>query len=176
MTYLRLTSNDPVWPYLRQQLLADNPNVSFRLDPSPEELEPFGVYIVQPTDPPEHDPALQQPVEVHPVERDDQWFQAWELQDVPPLSLVPDWRRFKAVMLASADVNAVLAAAMPLCPLAVLALPSALERAVSGDCTDFRGCWAAIRQAVAVPEVVVDAVVAQAQAANLPAGFIEMLA
>ena len=56
------------------------------------------------------------------------------------------------------------------------ALPSALERAVSGDCTDFRGCWAAIRQAVAVPEVVVDAVVAQAQAANLPAGFIEMLA
>lgn len=105
----------------------------------------------------------------------DEGGQGW--WPIGSLSIIDDtdWPAFKRAMLTSPEVNAALSAAMATAPLAVLALPTALERAVSGDYSDFRGCWAAIRRAAAVPQAVVDAVVAEAQAANLPEGFVEAL-
>lgn len=177
--YLHLTPAGPVWPYSRQQLQRGNPNVSFPIDPSADDLEPFGVFLVEPTDPPEHDPILQRPIEVQPIERDGQWFQAWELEQLPPPpppEPVADWGTFKRAMLSHPDVNSAMVAAMPVVPLAVLALPVSLERAVSGDPDDFRACWLAIRRAAHVPRDVLDAVAGAAQAANLPAEFLEVLA
>ena len=179
MTYLHLTPVGPEWPYSRQQLQADNPNVSFPIAPNAEDLEPFGVFLVESTDPPEHDSILQRPIEAQPIERDGQWFQAWELEQLPPPpppEPVADWGTFKRQMLGNPNVNVAMVAAMPAVPLAVLALPVSLERAVSGDPDDFRACWLTIRRAVHVPREVLDAVAAAAAAANLPAEFLEVLA
>ena len=82
MTYLRITSTGTEWPYSRQQLLADNPNVSFRLEPTAEELAPFGVYIVEPSEPPGVDPSAYKVIEVQPALIDGRWIQQWEIKDL----------------------------------------------------------------------------------------------
>jgi hypothetical protein len=179
---LRLFPTGPVWPYDFSLLRRDEPWLSVSDAPHPGEIAswltlspPIVIIQPQPTEPPEHDPALQEAVETTPVEQDGQWFQAWELQNRPPTPPLPDWLSFKTAMLTSAEVNAAMGAAMPSAPLAVMSLPAALNSAVFGTTSDFAVTWTTLRQAGLIPQTVLDAVAATAVACHLPAEFVQVL-
>ena len=96
---------------------------------------------------------------------------------VTALTIIDDtnWPAFKRAMLTDPDINAAIATALPTAPLAVLALPTALNNATDGDYADFRSCWTVIRRVASLPPAVIAAVHAEAQAANLPPSFLELL-
>jgi hypothetical protein len=183
MTYLYIANDSSlVWPYRLADLRRDNPQVSFSNAPHPGEIAswltlspPIVIIQPRPTEPPEHDPALQEVVEITPVEQDGQWFQAWRLQDRPSMPLAPDWLAFKTAMLSSPEVNGAIVAAMSAAPLAAIGLPAALNAAVAGDPSDFSITWTTLRQAGLIPQPVLDAVAATAVACDLPEEFIQVL-
>lgn len=136
-----------------------------RTDPStftPEEIAAAG-YSGPFTEPP-YDPATQAL----------DWIDgAYVVRDVPPPPPPPDWFRFKSTLMATAEVNSILAAAPPTVSSAVLALPAALM-AVShgGDHADFFGAWQALRAADLIPADLLESIGALAVSCNLPADFV----
>lgn len=173
---IRVTSLETVWPYSVPRLRADHPNTSFGLNPTAEDLAPFGVYIVSETLPPSHDPALYLAVEKHPVNVDGQWMQSWELQDVPPAPPAPNWQMFKTVMLGDEHAKAALLAAMAHTPFAVMAIgTTALEKAIAGDLGEFQVCWQQIRSVEAIDQSKLDGVADVARAAHLPETFVDIV-
>jgi hypothetical protein len=103
----------------------------------------------------------------------------WQVDPIvppPPPEPAADWEQFKKAMLSNPETNDALAAALPLAPLAVLALPAALLSATLGSPEDLCGCWLSIRRTGAVPEPTLQAIAAAAAASNLPAKIQEILA
>jgi hypothetical protein len=94
----------------------------------------------------------------------------------PPPVPTPDWSAFRGALLISEGVAAVMAAARAAgCEPGVTALPVALERAQSGDPTDFRACWALVAAAgQASPELIAE-MVGLATSCHLPGDFIAAL-
>lgn len=86
-----------------------------------------------------------------------------------------NWPAFKMAMLGNPDVKTAVLAALPIEPLAALGLANSLDRAIDGDYDDFRGCWLAIRRAVGVPRAVRETILSEAQTANLPQAFLDVL-
>jgi len=180
---LRLRSNAPQWPYTVAQFRADEPQLSISNDPHPGELAsyatltpPILVFQVQPTDPPEHDPAAQRVEEVVPVDVDGQWQQAWELIEIPPAPPAPDWAAFKGGLLTSAAVAQVMGAAREAgCEPAVTNLPVALEKAQSGNLAEFAACWGLVVAVGGASPEALAALVAAAEVCNLPADFVAAL-
>lgn len=166
----------PTWPYSLAQLRADNPNVSFSANPTADDLAPFDVFGVEPTDPPEHDPTTHRAQEVTPVDVDGVWQQSWELIELPPAPPVADWGTFKAGLLDSEAVSQVMTAARAAgCEPAASALPVALEKAQSGNSSEFAACWGRVVVAGEATTEALAALVAAAQACNLPADFVAAL-
>jgi hypothetical protein len=173
-TLLHAPANSPpVWPYSLADLRRDNLNVSFSANPTADDLAPFDVFVVEPTDPPEHDPTTHRAQEITPVEIDGQWQQAWELIELPPAPPTPDWSTFKGGLLTSAAVAQVMGAAREAgCEPAVTNLPAALEKAQSGDTAEFVACWGLVVAAGGASPDALAALSAAAQACNLPAEFV----
>lgn len=69
------------YPYSFSQLRKDNPNVSYPRNPSDEVLENFGVYKVNPSAQPNHDPDTQNVTEGTPELVDAVWSQTWIVSD-----------------------------------------------------------------------------------------------
>lgn len=82
MTYINSTTN--AYPYTLAQLRQDNPNVSFPLTPTADDLAPFGVFPVVPTDAPTYEPSTHRIEEAFPEEVNGEWQQRWELIELTP--------------------------------------------------------------------------------------------
>jgi hypothetical protein len=178
------TDSAPIWPYSLADLRRDNPNVSFSVSPTPDDLAPFDVYEVQPTDAPAADPRTERVEEAHPELMDGLWQQRWTVRDATAEEVAaydeanrpaPDWGSFKRLALTHPSLNAAMATALPLAPAAALALPAALMRAEQGATADFAGCWRAVVAAANPAPQVIEGLVAAAEAANLPAEFVGAL-
>ena len=183
-TPLRLRPEGPQWPYSVAQLRADEPQLSISAAPHAGEiaswlqLQPPIVFIEpHPTDPPEHDPTTHRVEEIAPVEVDGTWQQAWQLIEIPPAPPTPDWDTFRAGLLQSADVAAAMTAARAAgAEPAATNLPMALEKAQNGRPAEFAACWGLVVAAGGASPEALAALVAAAEACNLPAEFVAALA
>jgi hypothetical protein len=174
----------PVWPYDLADLRRDNPNVSFSISPTLDDLAPFGVFEVVSAEPPPCDLRSQRLEEAQPELNDGVWAQRWTVRDATAEEVAdydaanqppPDWARFKRVALGSDTLNAILATAYQSVPVAAGALASALLRAESGDCADFAAAWSAITRAVPVSSEVAAGFAGVARACSLPSEFVAAL-
>lgn len=146
MDLLHLRPYAPQRPYPVGQFRADEPSLSISHDPHPGELAsyatlepPILVFQVQPTDPPEHDPATHRAVEVQPVQAPDgSWQQAWELQElppVPPAPPTPDWAQFRQALISENGYAGAFAAIGSISPMLERPLAPRLDR------FQFEGQW-----------------------------------
>ena len=184
MTLLHLPTT--THPY--NQLQADYPATLWPANPTAEDLA-LGthgeVVLVTETPQPSYDPATQRVEPAAPVEVDGQWTQPWALVELSAEEQAayananrpaPDWTAFGAAMLASPGINALLAAAIPLAPAPALALPAALVSISNGGgYATFQAAWGAVTAAVPPSAELRAEVLAAAEAAHLPAGFLELL-
>jgi hypothetical protein len=131
----------PVWPYGLADLRRDNPNVSFSANPTAEDLAPFGVFVVAPTNPPEHDPATHRPQEIQPICANGVWQQAWELIELPPPpepEPQPDWAQFRQALRQENGYGSAFQSALSADPMAGVQLAIGLDRfRREGDYADF---------------------------------------
>jgi hypothetical protein len=166
-----------IWPYSLADLRRDNPNVSFSVSPTADDLAPFNVYEVQPTDAPAADSRTKRVEEARPELVDGIWQQRWVKRDATAEEIITtaDWARFKRIALNSDTLNQIIATAYDSVPVAAGALASALLRAESGDVSDFADAWRKITRAVDVPAEVITGFVGVATACQLPADFVAAL-
>lgn len=83
--YVRTTGQTLVYPYVPSVALRqDFPNVSFPSEPAADLLANYGVYAVQATTTPAHDPLQQDLVELPPVRVGNTWTQQWQVVAVAP--------------------------------------------------------------------------------------------
>ena len=171
MSYIRVTPEGTIWPYSLAQLRVDYPDTSFAWAPTADDLRPFGVHVITPTEPPAHDPRTHRAAEVHPIGGGETWTQAWEVVALTPDEIEAakrrDWPAFRAALLADADVSAALVAAMATAPLAVLSLAQAIQAASTGDYREWSAAWPLVRSPAA-QAAAVDAAVD----AELPSAFV----
>lgn len=178
---IRVTNGRVIWPYSLGQLRQDEPTRSFSSSPSDTELAWFGVYRVQPTTQPSAcDPATHRVVEVHPIEQDGTWRQAWEavpLTDAEKEAYYrathpPQWIQFGNAVTALAEINQMLAAALAAAPAMAMALPVGLGKAADGDSRVFLSAWQAGRSAGLIPAALVEHIQQLGRAHDLPPEFI----
>jgi len=176
-TLLHAPANSaPVWPYSLADLRRDNPNVSFSANPTADDLAPFDVFVVEPAAQPEHDPVTHRAQEITPVEIDGVWQQVWELIEIPPAPPTPDWATFRSGLLTSADVaQAMTTARAAGAEPAATNLPMALKDAQAGQVAEFAACWGLVVAAGGASPEALAALVAAAEACNLPADFVAAL-
>lgn len=189
MILIRIRPDGPQWPYSLTQLRADEPQLSLSADPHDGELAALArlnilVARVQPTPRPA-DTREQRAEEGMPEQDGDTWRQAWTLRDATAEELAawdaahappPDWSTFRGALLISEGVAAVMAAARGAgCEPGVTALPVALERAQSGDVTDFRACWALVAAAGNVTPELIAELTTMATSCHLPTEFVAAL-
>jgi hypothetical protein len=102
--HIRVTDLGCVYPYSADHLRADHPGTSFPVEMPDDSLAEWGVFRVQPTEPPAA--AGMVAVECEPQERAGAWWQAWRLEPAPPALPPPVpaevalWRLRAAVTLA----------------------------------------------------------------------------
>jgi hypothetical protein len=173
------------YPESWDSLRAANPNVSFPLNPTADDLAPFDRFIPLPTPRPAvDDPRTQRVDRIDPVLIDGSWTEAWAVRDATAAEIeaydlanapAPDWAGFKTQVIASQSINAAFLAAMPIAPIATLMLPASLNLVAQGVADDFITAWSELLAKDAVPEPVLQDAVALAVASNLPAGFVDQL-
>jgi len=173
-----------VWPYSLADLRRDNPNVSFSVSPTADDLASFDVYEVQPTDQPTSNTRTTRLEEDHPELMDGMWQQRWTVRDASAEEIAaydeankpaPDWAAFKSAAQDSDTLKGILLQAFPKNPVASLALVPALERAEMNGSEDFAARWSAVCSAAKVPTEVIEGFQAVAEACHLPAKFIAAL-
>lgn len=186
---IRLDTSDLCWPYSVAQLRTDEPHLSLSVTPHDSELAALaelGILVarVQPTPRPV-DSREQRAEESFPEQDGDAWHQTWILRDASAEELAawdaahaptPDWATFRGALLISEAVAGVMAAARAAgCEPGVTALPVALEKAATGDLSEFAACWGLVAAAGnASPEMLAD-LSSLATSCNLPAEFIAAL-
>jgi hypothetical protein len=178
-TLIRL--NPTRWPYSLNQLRLDEPSRSFSPDPSDAELAHYGVFRVQPAEPPVADPAANRVVEVAPIETDGVWLQQWELVDLTEAEQEayyrathpPRWIAFGDVVMAAPEIKALLNQAIVLgeSPLA-MGLGVGLGKAADGDSRVFLGAWQKARAGGLVAAELVAGIQALAVSHDLPPEFV----
>ena len=144
------------------------PNGFTRTDPStftPEEIQAAG--FTGPYTEPPYDPATEQL----------DWIDGeYVVSPLPPPPPQPDWRSFKSGVLTSADVAQIMAVARAnSCEPAATALPVALEKAIAGDYSEFAACWSIVATGGNAQPQEIAALVAAAEACNLPPEFVATL-
>ena len=102
------------------------------------------------------------------------WHRWWGPKGPP--APTPDWATFRGALLISESVAAVMSAARAAgCEPGVTALPVALERAQSGDVSEFAACWALVAAAGNASAEMLAELASLATSCNLPAEFIAAL-
>jgi hypothetical protein len=180
MSWIR--TNPTRWPYDLSRLRADEPERSFSYAPSVAELAHFGVFLVAPTEQPEHDPSLQRVVEIAPAQINGQWRQQWqvvelseaEIQAIYQATHAPRWVEFWAAL--PPEVDTLLTAAQAASPRLALSLGVGLGKAADGDSRVFIGAWQSAQLLGLVSAELITGVQALAVAHDLPAEFVEGLA
>lgn len=190
-----------VWPYSEAQLLADNPNVSFRVNPSAEDIAPFDAFWVTDTEQPASDPRSERVEEVEPAYDENSWRQQWRIRAATPEEVAvydelnrppPNWPAFQAELLQSATFAAarigarqIVESELPTAEgvrrqrlLRASTALSAIDAAVLGAANDqepFITAWLYLRQARLVSLEVATGMTQIASACSLPLGLIRAL-
>lgn len=169
------------YPRSLWQLRKENPNVSFPVNPTDEDLAPFDHASVHPVgQPTDYDLRTRRVEEVTPRLNDGVWEQAWIIRDATPEEIAaydeayapePEWTAFGVTLALHPDVAA-LYETLPK-PLSA-ALTVGLSDASKGDSRLFSGVWNSISGLI--PEPLLQEILSLAQAHHLPAGFVELLA
>ena len=184
MSMIRVIEAGTIWPYSLGQLRQDEPSRSFSSSPSDAELAEYGVFRVQPTAQPAHDPATHRVVEVHPTSDEwGQWLQAWEAVEMTPAEAEahyrathpPRWQAFGGAVWSMAEVNQLLATALQAAPALAMALPVGLGQAAQGDQRTFVSAWQTARSAGLVDDGLVTALQDLAVTYDLPPEFVAAL-
>jgi hypothetical protein len=185
--YIRIVNDTEIWPYGIANLRSDFPQTSFSLYLLEEDLKPYGVYFVYPSQPPTTiDPLTEKVQEIKPIFVEDKYVQNWvvvelteEEQNVIQLANAPspDWQKFKSAVMSDQDVNTLLASAMTTAPAAALGLATSLMQISTGiqNTDDFRGSWVALRRLGLVTTELRDKIITFAQENYLPKNFIDIL-
>ena len=184
MSMIRVTEAGTVWPYSLNQLRADEPSRSFSNRPSAAELAHYGVYRVEPSDPPTADPAVEKVTQAAPIEIDGKWTQQWELVPLTPEEQAayraathpPRWLEFGQVVQASPEINALLGKALIDAPALAMALSVGLGKAPDGDSRIFLAAWRSALGLGLINDELITLMQGAAQAHDLPAEFIAGLA
>jgi hypothetical protein len=170
------------WPYDLSRLRADEPERSFSYAPSVAELAHFGVFLVVPTEQPEHDPSLQKVVESAPEKINGQWRQKWqvvelseaEIQAIYQASHPPRWVEFGEAVTSDPEIAQLYETAPRI--LAHSLTGGLLQAVNTSDPRTFASAWGKARAAGLVSAELLAAVQALAVAHDLPAEFVEGLA
>lgn len=180
MNLVKATPSEITYPYDLWRLSSENPNVSFPINPSAEDLAPFSVFFVEPTRPPEVDLRIERIDETTPVRHENgTWKQSWEVRSAtqseiaewdannPPAAR---WTEFATVLAISPSVNE-LFSAIP--PAVGSALSIGLLQASKGEPELFFGVWRALSQQISpdTRTAIIDAALQH----NLPGAFISAL-
>jgi hypothetical protein len=153
MTRFVLCPNPPhvVFPATTIDLRRAFPNVSFRAgfmlsDLSEEDRSEFAIYPVQETPVPEYNRATQKITELQPTaDEDGVWTAQYSVENMTEAEVLsyaltsappPDFPGFQQAALADADFQAMIAAALPLAPLACLSLAALLTQVAAGQPPD----------------------------------------
>lgn len=68
------------YPYSKKHLIRDNPNISFAVHMSPEDLISWGLYVVHPSPYAEFNPLTHRLTETNPVFDGEKWVQQWSIE------------------------------------------------------------------------------------------------
>lgn len=82
--YIKVTQSGNIYPYALRQLFLDNPNVSFPSSPTESDINAFGCYSVEPTEPPQLNPYTHNLSEDTPELVDGTWKQVWVVSEKTP--------------------------------------------------------------------------------------------
>lgn len=181
---VRVKGGAVIWPYSLGQLRLDEPGQSFSWSPSDAELAHYGVFRVEPTDPPVADPAVEKVIQATPTETDGKWVQQWELVPLTPEEQAayhaaahpPQWIEFGQVVQASPEINALLGKALVDAPALAMALSVGLGKAADGDSRIFIAAWRSALGLGLINDELITLMQGAAQAHDLPAEFIAGLA
>jgi hypothetical protein len=171
MTYAILTGNtitahgpaSVLWP--DTSFAANGPNASFLADAGAVTIRADAAY----------DPATEflQPCE--PYVLNGAAFNTIAAL-IPPAPPIPDWAAFRSGLLTSADVATAMATARTAgAEPAATNLPMALKDAQAGQVAEFAACWGLVVAAGGASPEALAALVAAAEACNLPADFVAAL-
>jgi|LakMenEpi03Aug12_release.lakeMendotaPanAssembly.Ray.scaffolds.fasta_scaffold349341_3 hypothetical protein len=186
MSYIHAIGENIIkYPYTRDDLIKDNPNVSFPINPTEKDLALFNVYILAPTVKPEvEDPRTQRVYQKTPILVDNVWKEDWGIRNATESEIIaydesnaplPDWFGFKAQVINSESMNAAFLSAMPVAPIAALMLAPSLNMATEGNTSDFITAWNTLFSKNLVSENILNEVISLATDHNLPISFIQSL-
>ena len=171
MTYAILTGNtitvhgpaSVLWP--DTSFAANGPNASFLADAGAVTIRANAAY----------DPATEFLQSCEPYALDGAVFNTIAAP-IPPAPPTPDWGTFRRGLLTSADVaQAMTAARAAGAEPAATNLPMALKDAQAGNPAEFAACWGLVVAAGGASPEALAALVAAAEACNLPSEFVAAL-
>lgn len=179
--YIKVTSDNLIWPYSIENLRQEYPNVSFPNYPTPQDLEPFSVYIVHQTDKPKtNDPRLQIIEEILPKFIDNKWQQSWKTRSASKEEIdlydinnrpQPNWSEFKIQFLADQTINNYFSSRFLNYPLLNLSLTASL---ILDNYDTFIKIWQNIKKTMSIPQDVSDKILRLSSAYNLPDSFVSI--
>ena len=180
---VRVKDGAVIWPYSLGQLRLDEPAQSFSWSPSEAELAHYGVYRVEPSDPPAADPAVEKVIQAQPVEINGKWTQRWELVPLTPEEQAayhaathpPRWLEFGQVVQAEPRINALLGKALVDAPALAMALSVGLGKAADGDSRIFLTAWNSALGLGLINNELIAVMQVAAQAHDLPVEFVASL-
>ena len=171
------------YPYTRDDLTSDNPNISFPSKPRADDLRPFNVYIVAPSPVPIlEDPRAQRIERKNPVLDDDRWKEVWEIREATTEEIAaydlanapePEWEQFKLDIMESQSINTAFLSAMTSAPIAASMLTAALANiAAAGGPKDFTTAWSVLLGSGLIAPEVIQEILDLAIASYLPKEFL----
>jgi hypothetical protein len=152
MNLLNLTTNE--YPSSLYQVRQENPNVSFPVNPTDEDLAPFGYANVHPTPQPDYNYRTQR-IEESPPEPDDNnvYRQTWSIRDATAQEIAdydtsilppPDWTGFAMEAMVNTEINSMLSAILAQVPGLYGGLTVGLGQAGQGNPHLFISSWGAL--------------------------------
>jgi hypothetical protein len=179
--YIKVEPNNLIWPYTIDKLREDNPNVSFPNNPTPEDLEPFSVFIVHSTDRPQcEDPRLQIVEESTPEFSDNKWQQSWRIRNASNTEIelydmahqpLPNWAAFKFEFLINEKINHFVMTKLENYPLIKLSMTTWL---LLDNYDNFINLWKEIKNIMIIDQNVMNEILNISKLYNLPNLFISI--
>jgi hypothetical protein len=178
MIYLLQTDDGITYPFVKEQLRSTFPNVSFPFPISDECAASHGCFPVQTIDRPDHDPRTQRIEEPLPEQLEDgTWRQVLTVRAATDEEIeaydeanrpAPDWAGFRQALLTNDVIDDALQGLAGV-PGAMLALPTALQSAATGDPAFLCECLQRLSDREVLAPEVREQLAEAAAASNLPA-------
>lgn len=180
---------NPIYPYSLFQLRVENPNISFPVYPSEDDLKPFHCFFVIPTEPPIlENPRIRRISESDPVQNSDgKWEQTWTTRDATEQEIAewdtinnpppqPDWVAFKLLSQSSPEFKNIITQALISDPVNALGLQTELNEVIRGyDPRPFYAALSSVFNSVEPDPAILRSFAAAARLMHLPDGFVDML-